>query len=326
VCVYRLRSRRSPAYGLNMSSTDVLDVLAATCEEQAHLFLESPRADLDSEAALASSRPYAVDRRGWIENHGDQDPAGWLSQVVTMYLAEASHQLDLLGSLVRSRAVHATLEPLVRAVLERSGRICWLLDPTASAQQRAARCQLEVGVCALHYADALNLLDADADVRDELRTFRGEQRTRVHSRHAVDKNDAKNDMSDWIVDGENYPNFTDSVSYALSDHPLSPGMYAGLSGFAHPNVFFAGERRNQTVVTPNVLIMHTDSIERTLRIAIGSHNAALKRWASYYFDIELATELVAELGRLADVLDAASVLEPELDSGSSSPTATDADA
>lgn len=291
-------------------STDILEVLAATCEQQARLFLECPP-DPSDDDVLGSSRQCALDARDWEEANGDRDPAGWLSQIVVSYLAEASHQLKVLASLLRSREVHATLEPVIRAVLERCGRICWLLDPKSLAAQRAARCQLEVGVCAHHYADALSLLAADNQSRDELRRFRGEHRARVHARYAVDTGGEKKDMSAWVVDSESYPGYTETVTYALSDHPMSSGMYAGLSGFSHPNVFFSRERRNQTVATRSVLIMHTDTIERTLRVAVGSHIAATKRWAAYYLDQATADAIVAECDRLADVLDEASVLEPD---------------
>lgn len=293
-----------------MGSTDILEVLAATCEQQARLFLDCPP-DPSDEDALGSSRQFAIDALEWETANGDQDPAWWLSQVVGCYLAEGSHQLKVLASLLRSREVHGTLEPVIRAILERCGRICWLLDPTSSAAQRAARCQLEVGVCALHYAEALSLLDADSQSRDELRRFRGEHRARVHDRYTVETHGEKKDMSAWTVDGQSYPGYTETVAYALSDHPMSSGMYAGLSGFSHPNVFFGGERRNQTVATRSVMIMHTDSIERTLRVAVGSHIAATKRWAAYYLDHPTADAVVAECDRLADILDEASVLEAD---------------
>jgi hypothetical protein len=74
-------------------------------------------------------------------------------------------------------------------------------------------------------------------------------------------------------------------------------------------VFFAAERRHQTVVTRNVMVMHTDSIEKNLRIALAAHLAAVKRWAASYLDQVEADAVAVEGDRLADTLDAASVLE-----------------
>ncbi len=294
-----------------MSSSDIFEVLADSCGRQPKLFLDCPPDGLDRQAQLDSSRPFAVEVREWIRENGDEDPAGWLWRIVASYLAEASHQLSVMALLLKNRAVHATLDPLIRAVLERCGRVCWLLDPDATASQRAARTQLELGVCAHHYAEALSLVDAAEETRTELRQWRGQHRTRVHARYMIDTNGEKKDMSGWSVNGETYANYTGTVAYALDRHPQSPAVYAALSGFSHPNVFFAQERQGQTVVTRNVMVMHTDAIERNLRIALVSHLAAVKRWASYYLDQELAHAVLAEGDRLADALDEASVL-PEV--------------
>lgn len=305
-----------------MSGGDIFEVLVDTCERQARLFLDCPPDDLDRQAQLDSSRPFAFDARTWIERNGDEDPAHWLGRIVVSYLAEASHQLSAIALLLTNRAVHATLDPLIRAVLERSGRVCWLVDPDATESQRSARTQLEIGVCAHHYAEALSLLKGDDATRAELRQWRGDHRARVHARYAVITNGEKKDLSAWSLNGETYPNYTETVGYALDRNPQSPAVYAGLSGFSHPNVFFAQERQGQTVVTRNVMIMHTDAIERNLRIALVSHLAAVKRWASYYLDQELADAVVAEGDRLADVLDDASVL-PDVPSTSDDPATAD---
>lgn len=291
-----------------MSPADILEVLAETCERQAALFLDCPPDDLDESSWLDAQRAFSADARDWNARNGDPDPAGWISRMVVSYLSESSHQLAGLAVLIRSRAVHATLDPLVRAVLERCGRVCWLIDNEATGDQRAARAQLELGVCAFHYAEALALLDGPDTERTELRKWRGEHRSRVHSRHAVVTNGEKKDMRGWDVDGEAYAGYTETVAYALDRHGRSPGVYAALSGFAHPNVFFAAERRHQTVSTRNVMVMHTDSIEKNLRIALAAHLAAVKRWAAYYLDQDLADAVAAEGDRLADVLDEASVL------------------
>lgn len=294
-----------------MGSSDILQVLADTCERQARLFLDCPPDELDQQAQRASSRPFAVDAREWVADYGDEDPAWWLGRIVVSYLAEASHQLLAMSLLLRNRAVHATLDPLIRAVLERCGRVCWLLDPEASSAQRSGRTQLEIGVCAHHYAEALSLVEAPDGVRAEVRKWRGEHRSRVHHRYTVETNGEKKDMSAWNVGGEAYPGYTETVAYALNRHPRSSGVYAGLSGFSHPNVFFALERQGQTVVIRNVMVMHTDAVESMLRIALVSHIAAVKRWAAFYIDRATADAVVEEGDRLADILDEASVLAQE---------------
>lgn len=258
-----------------MGSSDILQVFADTCERQARLFLDCPPDELDQQAQRASTRPFAVDAREWVANYGDEDPAWWLGRIVVSYLAEASHQLLAMSLLLENRAVHATLDPLIRAVLERCGRVCWLLDPEASSAQRSGRAQLEIGVCAHHYAEALSLVEAPDGVRAEVRKWRGEHRSRVHNRYSVETNGEKKDMSAWNVGGEAYPGYTETVAHALNRHPRSSGVYAGLSGFSHPNVFFALERQGQTVVIRNVMVMHTDAVESTLRIALVSHIAAV---------------------------------------------------
>lgn len=65
--------------------------------------------------------------------------------------------------------------------------------------------------------------------------------------------------------------------------------------------------------------MQMDAIERNLRIALVSHLAAVKRWATYYLDQDLADAVVAEGDRLADKLDEASVL-PDVPTPCSPPT------
>ena len=206
-----------------MSSSDILEVLGDCCDRQPKLFLDCPPDGLDRQAQLDSSRPFAVEAREWIRENGDEDPAGWLGRIVVSYLAEASHQLSVMALLLKNRAVHATLDPLIRAVLERCGRVCWLLDPDATASQRSARTQLELGVCAHHYAETLSLVDAAEETRTEVRQWRGQHRTRVHTRYSVDTNGQKKDMSGWSVNGETYPNYTGTVAYRARSAPAIAG-------------------------------------------------------------------------------------------------------
>lgn len=291
------------------SNDDILGVLVDTCDQQARLFLDCPPGDLDEASWLDAPRPFAADARDWNTRNGDTDPAGWMSRAVVSYLSEASHQLAALALLLRSRAVHATLDPLVRAVLERCGRVCWLIDHQATGDQRAVRAQLELGVCALHYAAALSLIGGPDDVTSRSSSVAG--RASFPRTRAPRCRDERREEGHVCVDGRwrVVPRLHRDRCPCPRSSPAVLGVYAGLSGFAHPNVFFAAERRHQTVVTRNVMVMHTDSIEKNLRIALAAHLAAVKRWAASYLDQVEADAVAVEGDRLADTLDAASVLE-----------------
>lgn len=76
----------------------------------------------------------------------------WVADATSMYVIEAAHQMRATGVLVASGTVTASLDPLVRAVVERVGRVKWILNPDIQPEHRGARAGLEFGVSMAHTA------------------------------------------------------------------------------------------------------------------------------------------------------------------------------
>ena len=222
--------------------TDILEMLVETCRTQSDIYLRSQALTLTPDEASRTSRPLGKDSIEWDAANGDDDPCWFLANIVGQYLAEASYQLTALAHLIESRAVHATLEPLIRATLERCGRVCWLLDDEVDSTTRAARTHLELFVCSNHYVKALKALKAHPDERSRLREWKKDHEARVRDRFQLVPDESSNATCKWILNDEKYPGYSSVVKYALDSHPQASAIYASLSGFSHPNTLFGLER------------------------------------------------------------------------------------
>ena len=233
-----------------------------------------------------------------LNSDSSSGPSGQPSgseELTLAYILESSYELQALASLIETQCVAGTLEVLVRAVLERTGRITWILDSSesASAKVRGLRAAFEWNVCLYFYRRAIESVGTNQAIK-AIRKDNQNERQLLEQWFKVEKesNDPCNpdsgptsDISKWTLDGERYPNYTQLAHWILAEGTIGKkkagGTYAGLSSFSHPN--FIASREARTVEGSTVSYTYgLDYTERLIRLALFSFCYTLKRWASYY--------------------------------------------
>jgi hypothetical protein len=211
--------------------------LADVCDQTASLFLQD-----DGHFSVGENldAPWRTDRGYWLDELSSDRPTIWISEITSTHLSESAYQLKALGEL-----------------LERAGRVIWVLDSTVGlgTKVRAARAGLEVGVSFQHYREALHDLGIAPEARLEIKSRDAEVRDLLVNNLATDRppndpDDEKSkptkEMTRWIVEGET-PTFAAIAQRAGMRCGLTAeqarGTYAGLCGYAHPSVVFARENR-----------------------------------------------------------------------------------
>lgn len=265
--------------------------LAEICFDAADLVLFD-LAKLDAQADPNS--PWAMDRQSWLRDRATEEPISWLHEAAASYLLEAANQVRAVGTLLLTHVVAAALDPLVRAVFERVARIKWLLDVTATPEQRGARAGLELGVSLSSYRRALDLdrsvipVSVRTTLRDQVRAHRAKLEELFEVKRppsGCNPAELSTDMAEWLVAGESYPNYSDLAKYM--QNPNFTGKqaalaYAGMCGFAHPSVLFSRETR---VTGPDgrwTIESQPADLEKYTRLAaMGLLEAALY-WTTYF--------------------------------------------
>jgi len=232
---------------------DFADALSELLNEAADVFLE----DLPGSLITSSDSPWARDRAAWTASFDSDDVAGWVSETSAIYLAEAARLLRGHATLLQTRSVFATIDVIVRAIIERVGHANWILDHQISARQRSARAGLELAVCFYMYRENLHLLDASQPHRRAVRAEARLQQRQLKEWFAVvqppedecdDDSPPTGDVRRWIVDSESFPTLTQAATFAMERGGIvgnvARGVYASLSGFSHPNVVFSREHRD----------------------------------------------------------------------------------
>lgn len=291
--------------------TDVatfLEQLGGFCFAAAELVL-NPIAP-PSEPESDKQSPWVMDRDIWILERGTEEPIAWVADTTLTYVVEAAHQVRACGVLLRTQSVTASLDPLVRAVVERSGRVKWILSPNLYPDQRGARAGLEVGVSMAAYRLTLDRLRAPGDVCKEWQKRVRAHRVRLEQLFTVEKPPAdpcdpksppSEDMSQWTVQGERYPNYGTNAGFALetesTTHIEGKATYDGLSGFSHPSVVFSREHR---AVGEDGRVTYTyqmDDLERAARLAGFGLLDCFRYWTTYYgAEPEAVQERIDQLG------------------------------
>lgn len=219
----------------------------------------------------------------------------WVAEATSTYLVEAAHQVRAIGVLLLGEVVTAALDPLVRAVVERAGRVKWILDPNVNPAQRGARAGLEFGVSLSAYRRTLERLGAPGVSRKKM-----QKRVRAHKkqleglftveRPPSDPGDSESppspEMANWVVAGEAYPNYGSNAEYALENESTTrrqaAAWYDGLSGFSHPSVVFSREHRSINADGKMTYTYQFGDLEKSARVAAFGLLDAARYWVTYY--------------------------------------------
>ena len=156
-------------------------------------------------------------------------------------------------SLLRSNKIAGSLELLARAIMERCGRVVWLLDhdPKVTPRVRAARITLETAISAQHYRLTVESLLKSRDpevvrAKKQVRTIRQEIAAIFGDgvvRGRIDENgklEESLEFSDWTLEGNVYPNFTELTAWAYfgaqNNVKQAKATYRMLCTFSHPSI------------------------------------------------------------------------------------------
>lgn len=294
--------------------------LIAVCRESAEIVLQLvfvPSAD--------ESSPCLKDWRHFASNFADSvngqptEPATWIAIIVSTYLRESAHLCQAAAELIRTRTHVVAIGLVVRAIVERIGRLLWVLDPAISAHQRAARAGLEMTVGQQEYRKTIEQLKASKDdqkwARDEHVRLRDLLRGWFQT---VDQppddpcdrtSDPTPDATRWTVDGEPYPSYADLTHVVLrGERSHAFGTYGAYSGLTHPNVQFAREHRHYTDQGAITYSYKRGDLEKDVRMAAFVMLDGVRHWAAYLRTAE--ARLQERIDELGGRMDAVSVLPP----------------
>ena len=131
--------------------------LADWCRSCADVVLDHERVYFQPQHGIDSDLAFAVDWRYFSESLPGtatcpaHEPATWIALIASTYLTESALLCRSMASLLDGGTFAVGLDVLTRAVLERNGRLQWVLDDKATSRQRGARAGLEMTVCQQHY-------------------------------------------------------------------------------------------------------------------------------------------------------------------------------
>lgn len=308
---------------VTQGENEFLVQLAGICWAAADLVLK-PVAQ-PSEPGAHPEAQYVAEGRYWKDRYGTDEPMRWVSEVTSTYVAEAAHQVRAVGVLLATGVATSSLDPLVRAVVERGGRVKWIFDPDISPEQRAARAGLEIGASMTAYRMTLERLKADKalwnDWKDRVTTHRERlQEFFPVEKAPLDPCDPKSKLSEdmrvWVVAGEPYPNYGTNAGYALETETTTQAQgkatYDVLSGFSHPSVVFSREHRSVGEGGEVTFTHPYSTLERAARFAAFGLADAFRHWAAYYgAGFEAVEEKIDELGVRMDEISVINDAPPE---------------
>jgi hypothetical protein len=295
-----------------------IETLADISVEMAHIFLEGLRPyDADADPVPI----WEMDRKSVMAETGTEEPISWINLLVSTYMGEAANELVAIASLLRAETVIASLDPLVRALIERIGWVNWILDHETDAMHRAGRAGIGYIVSLQHYRETLARLNAD----DVVRALAMAERKRIEEtflngfdveRPLSDSNAQKpkptKDATEWVTQGDPFPTFTAVAHSAMSaggvDGATAAGSYDILAGFSHPSVVFAQEHR--TVDAEGSVIHHyrVHDVNKVVRLAVLVFADGVLHWIGYYLNNDPAIR--ARLDQTAARLDAIPGIDP----------------
>jgi hypothetical protein len=278
-----------------MSETSIWNQMATLSTEVATLILNGIPVE-PVRRRFPQSR-FELDNIEIAATFGSDDPAAWISEATGAYLSEACWELQTLGLLLRNEAVTGSFEVVVRAAVERVGKISWILDHEVDSYSRARRATFEVAVSYYHYRRAVQDLGAPGSLMNPLKRKVREQREFLEAHFSVDKpladpadadSGPTQDVAKWVVDGEAFPSFEKLTHFAMKDGGVgyrpSLGTYGALSCFSHPNVVAGWElRREEELSGPFIQYTYPATyLENLMRTAVVGIGNAFSRWLGYH--------------------------------------------
>jgi hypothetical protein len=278
----------------------ILEETADILDAGAKLFLPQTANGVERRAPISNAD---FDRDVIIKSLGTERPAMWINEMTYTYVLESSHELTALAILLRAHHVAGAVEPIVRAVVERAGRVIWVLDGGSQEERdfssagrdfldvrrRTIRACVELLVCLQHTRRAAKDLEPKKLgklLEEQLRTDRslvGEWFTIDQPpENQLDPNLGLDpEIAHWTIGGEKYPGYGQLAHLALNEkitRGRARGLYSALSGWSHPN-FLASRIHNGPGDTYIHSIAHLKDL---LEVALLSYANELLRITEYF--------------------------------------------
>jgi hypothetical protein len=270
----------------NGAFDDFINQLATVCINASSVFLDGKTV---RKHGTGPETQWRLDADSWVEAFGSDEPGGWISEIAVGYLGEAAYELKAIAKLLRSRIVAGTIDPLVRAVMERCGRVIWVLDdepPDGTAFNRAARAALEIGISSQHYLETIRTLGATTDQCESAEVYDSRHRSLLIEWFKPERPRPVEDVRGWKISGKTSPGFTAIARFAGERCRITSqqggGVYGGISGFAHPSIVFSRENRITTESGGLEFNYRAADLEKLVRMAVLTFLEAVKYCARYY--------------------------------------------
>ncbi len=265
--------------------TRYLEVAAVACEASAEVVLTSGLSPAAPDTDM--SVQWVRDRATFESELGTKEPSSWMGTTVGTYLPEAAPELQAIATLLRAGVVTGSLGPLVRAILERLGVVCWILDvESADGLERGWRATLNALVCYKEYRKTLDQLGAASAVRNEMAKKHRELRARVQQWFAPVVDDAAPaDSSLWTRAGSGFPQLTELAMGAMSsdlEEEVRRGVYAAQCGMTHPNIFVLGETLRPLEEGGIQFVHRAEDIDKEVRAGFFTFIRGVLAWARYF--------------------------------------------
>jgi hypothetical protein len=308
-----------------MAEMNTSEQMSEILDEAANLVLGDIAADVVHAYAESAADLEAIEV---LQQIGSDEPRKWITELSSTYLNQVAHELRSIAALLREDLLVGSLEVLVRATVERVGRINWVLDhdPSITARRRTIRASFEILVSYQHYRIGIEKIGAGkADQKRVVREMKDaralvEQWFSDIQRPALDPTDPDSvptpTISDWTIEGEQYPNYSQLARWAIPDSSIpdnvASGTYAALSAFSHPS-FVAHRELLVRIQSSAVYYYDFDYLHRLIGLSLFGYVDSLKRWSSY-FDIS-HLKFVEKLDPLSNRWQEIELSAGDLDSG-----------
>jgi hypothetical protein len=231
---------------------------------------------------------WELDRKSMLSELDSDLPPQWIYISTSHYLSEAALQMRAISALIRQEVVHYSIPVLVRAIVERVGVVCWILDAPGSWEMRFRRSGLAGAVSNFRYANLYRASDPSAYER--LKNQRLEIRNLLEHRFAV-RSDADHettyagDPDGWKVWGDVYPTFRNLAVEAFKGPDIDRGMakyvYDFLSVHSHPTIH-AGLAFVEILPNGAQYKVEYDDVDRVTRFALVALLNGVRCWDGYF--------------------------------------------
>jgi len=280
---------------LNDDLPDDILIMRDLLNEVADLYLNLHSIEI---VRTQETSKFDADRDALLVNISRSTLADELEHATSIYLFESAHELKALSILLDRNQIAGSMEVISRAVIERCGRVSWLLDHNEDVTPavRSARIALEIAVSWQHYRqiiqsfypgshDAVKVANARfREMRSQIEvTFQEIEKEQIIGSDG--ELTSSPEIKSWVLGGVAYPEYTQLATWAWygasEDSKRAKATYSMLCAFSHPNI--AASREHQFMSEGNVTFRYEiPYINRVISNSVAAFDKAFQSFTSYF--------------------------------------------